>query len=200
MSKGERTKERILEQAAGVFNRQGYFGASLSDIMEATGLEKGGIYNHFESKDDLALQAYDYAVALVNDQFTEALKGKRHAIDRLQAITEVYRGMPQGVPVPGGCPVLNTAIEADDAHPVLRQKAQATMNEWQSVVRRVVARGIERGEVRSDVSPEEVATLLIATLEGAIMMSKLYGNSVHMDRAVDHLNHYFETSLRAGSK
>ncbi len=199
MSKGERTKERILERAAGVFNRQGYFGASLADIMEATGLEKGGIYNHFASKDDLALQAYDYAVGLVNDLFSEALKGKRNAIDRLRAIAGVYRGMPQGVPVAGGCPVLNTAIEADDAHPILRQKAQATMDEWQAVVRRVVARGIERGEVRADVDPDEVATLLIATLEGAIMMSKLYGDAAHMDRAVDHLEWYFETSLRMDS-
>ena len=58
MSKGEQTKELILSQAAVVFNRQGYFGARLDDIMRATGLEKGGIYNHFASKDDLALQAF----------------------------------------------------------------------------------------------------------------------------------------------
>ena len=56
MSKGEQTRERILARSAQLFNRQGYFGSSLADIMRETGLEKGGIYNHFSSKEQLASQ------------------------------------------------------------------------------------------------------------------------------------------------
>ena len=59
MSKGDDTKERIIEQTAPLFNQMGFFGSSLSDIMQATGLKKGGIYNHFGSKEQLALEAYD---------------------------------------------------------------------------------------------------------------------------------------------
>ena len=62
-TKGERTRQRIVELAAPVFNRQGYAGASLRDLIGATGLEKGGIYNHFGSKEQLALEAYDYALS-----------------------------------------------------------------------------------------------------------------------------------------
>src|ERR1051325_7946682 len=101
----------ILQRAAEVFNRKGYYGASMADIMEATGMEKGGIYRHFDSKDDLALQAFDFAVSLVQQEFVTALKDKRNAIDRLRAIVGVYRAMPDGMPLAGGCPVLNTAIE-----------------------------------------------------------------------------------------
>jgi AcrR family transcriptional regulator len=56
MSKGEETKAKILHQAAELFNQQGYAGSSISDIMRVTGLQKGGIYNHFSSKDELALK------------------------------------------------------------------------------------------------------------------------------------------------
>src|SRR5687768_18214815 len=115
MSKGEQTREMILQQAAPVFNQRGYFGASLADIMAATGLEKGGIYNHFASKDDLALHAFDYAVGLVEREFEEALQNKPNTVDRLLALVNVFRRLTQGSPVPGGCPVLNTAVEADDA-------------------------------------------------------------------------------------
>ncbi len=61
MSKGEATRQRIIALAAPLFNQHGYNGCSLNDIMEATGLEKGGIYRHFESKEELAAEAFDFA-------------------------------------------------------------------------------------------------------------------------------------------
>ncbi|MCI0398404.1 MAG: TetR/AcrR family transcriptional regulator [Chloroflexi bacterium] len=195
-TKGEQTKEMILHKAAEVFNRQGYFGASLSDIMAATGLEKGGIYNHFANKDDLALQAYDYAVGLVEQAFTAALQNKRQAIDRLLALANVFRDMPKGFPVPGGCPVHNTAVKADEAHPLLRDRARQTMTEWHNVIRRIVQRGIERGEVRPEINPDALATLFIATLEGAIMLTRLYDDPVYMNQALDHLANHLETTVR----
>jgi len=70
MSKGEQTRTMILERTAQLFSCKGYFGSSLSDIMEATGLEKGGIYNHFTSKEQLALEAFDYAFEMVQQRIS----------------------------------------------------------------------------------------------------------------------------------
>ena len=79
MTKGTDTKEAILQQAAQLFNRRGFFGAALSDVMDVTGLEKGGIYNHFKSKEDLALQAFDYAIGLLREEFGNSVKiGRAH--------------------------------------------------------------------------------------------------------------------------
>lgn len=196
MTKGAQTRERILKQAAQVFNRQGYFGTSLSDIMKATELEKGGLYNHFESKEDLALKAFDYTVDLVRQEFASAIEGRSNAIDRLRAIVEVFRRMSEGFPVLGGCPVFNTAVEADDAHPELRERARRAMSEWHAFLRRVIARGIEKGEIKPAVASDALATLMIATLEGAVVLSKLYGDAAHMNRAVHYLIDYLETSVR----
>ena len=196
MSKGTQTRERILERAAQLFSRQGYFGSSLVDIMHETGLEKGGIYNHFSSKEQLALEAFDYAYGLVQQRVQFALHDKKHAIERLLALIEVFKSIAEDPPVDGGCPILNTAIEADDAHPALKARAASAMDDWRDTFQRIIAKGIAKQEVRPDVNADVVATLFISMLEGAVMLSKLYDDTIHMQRAADHLTHYVETSIR----
>ncbi len=195
MSKGTQTRERILERAAQLFSRQGYFGSSLTDIMHETGLEKGGIYNHFSSKEQLALEAFDYAYGLVQERVQLALQDKKHASERLLALIEVFKSLVEDPPVEGGCPILNTAIEADDAQPALKARAASAMDDWRNTFHRIIAKGITKQEVHADVDADTVATLFIASLEGAIMLSKLYGDTIHMRRAANHLTWYVETSI-----
>jgi TetR/AcrR family transcriptional repressor of nem operon len=197
MSKGEETKERLLHQAAELFNKQGYSGSSLSDVMRATGLQKGGVYNHFESKEKLALEAFDYAADLVRKRFAQALEGKSNAIDRLLALVSVFRTYVNNPPVPGGCPVMNTAIECDDSNPALLERAQKAMDEMRGTIHRIVSKGIAKAEVRPNVDGDRVATLLIATFEGGLMLSKLYRDSVHARRIADYLVDYIEAEVKA---
>ncbi len=196
MGKGDRTREKIIEQAAELFNCQGYFGASMSDIMRVTGLNKGGIYNHFESKEKLAVESFDYAIDLVGRRMSLVIENATNAADKLLAIISVIGNLGEDKPLPGGCPLLNTAVESDDAHPVLRERARLAMTRWRNRIRRITNEGIKAGEINSSVDGDVLATILIATLEGAVMMSKLYDNPVHMRRAVGHLKQYIETSVR----
>lgn len=192
MAKAEETKARIVEQAAALFNQQGYAGSSMSDLMRVTGLKKGGIYNHFRSKDELALEAFDFAVQRIQQRFRGALKGKRHATERLLAILGIYERFLDDPPVKGGCPILNTAVESDDTHPALRHQTQLAMDAWRSLIERIVAKGKARSELHPAVDGQAVATVLIATLEGGIMLSKLYDDPAHLDRALNHLRVYVQ--------
>ncbi len=195
MSKGEQTRAMILARVAPLFNQQGYFGASLSAIMQETGLEKGGIYNHFKSKEQLALEAFDYAYAILDQRIRAALAGKKHALERLSAMLSYFQSWIDDPPIAGGCPILNTAIEADDAHPALRERARQAMDELCGTIQHILSKGIERGEIRSDVDADAWASVMIAMLEGAIMMSRLYQDSVHMRRAVEHMRGCIERDL-----
>ncbi|MBD2384459.1 TetR/AcrR family transcriptional regulator [Cylindrospermum sp. FACHB-282] len=195
MSKGEETKTKILQQAAELFNQQGYAGSSISDIMRVTGLQKGGIYNHFKNKDELALQAFQFAVSSVSQHTKAVLRNKRHAIERLLGIIDVFRSFVDNPPIKGGCPLLNTAVESDDTHPALRELAQQAMNSWRHLICLIINKGIDQGEIRPDVDADQLATIIIATLEGAMMMSKLYGDTIHIERAANHLNEYIKTHL-----
>jgi TetR/AcrR family transcriptional regulator, transcriptional repressor for nem operon len=195
MRKGERTRQMIVERAAPVFNMHGYFGASMSDLIRETRIGKGGIYNHFESKEALAVEAFEFAVELVRERFRKSLAGQERAADRLLAIVAVFRSLIDDPPLPGGCPVLNTAIEADDTNPPLRDRAKQVMDEWQELIIRVARKGIRTGELRPEIDPEALATVVTATLEGAVMLSKLYSNPIHMGRAVDHLTAHIRSLL-----
>ncbi len=181
-SKGERTREQVIEHAAALFNQLGYANASIADVMQATGLQKGGIYRHFESKQALALEAFDFAIRSLGERFDQALEGKQHAADKLQALVSVYARLPSDPPVPGGCPLLNAAVESDDSDPVLRKRVQKVMRDWQSFVRRIISAGTKCGELRRSLDADEFATTLIAALEGGIMMSKLLGSDAPMQR------------------
>ncbi len=199
MSKGDDTKAMIIEKAAALFNQQGYAGSSMSDIMQVTRLQKGGIYNHFRSKDDLALQAFDYAVSQIQKRYREAWASKQHAVERLQAIVDVFRiyiNNPENPIIKGGCPLLNTAIESDDAHPALKARAQQAMDSWRLLFRRIIEKGLKKGEVNPNIDADEVASIMISLLEGSIMMSKLNDDSIHLERAIKHLTNYINTHLK----
>jgi TetR/AcrR family transcriptional regulator, transcriptional repressor for nem operon len=197
MRNGEITRENILRQAASLFNRHGFAGSSMADIMEATGLQKGGIYRHFESKEALALEAFDFAVAIMGRRFAEAVEGTRHAVDRLDAIIGVFAELHDDPPVPGGCPVMNAGIENDDGNPALRDRARLAMEGLRALILRTVDGGLRRGEIRPGTDGEELATVIVGTMEGAVALAKLFDDGSHVRLAAAHLRRYLEASVRA---
>lgn len=192
MRKGEITKEYIIKQSAELFNQQGFFGSSISDIMRVTGLRKGGIYNHFASKDQLALEAFEYAISVLSQKYAEAIKGKRSAAEQLVSVVSIYKNIIENPPLKGGCPLLNTAIESDDAHPALREKAQEAMDQFIRFLRMIIDRGMRRGELSSAVDSESAAIFITSAMEGGVMMSKLYGDSRYMQQTIEHISDYVE--------
>ena len=196
-SKGERTRQRIVELAAPVFNRQGYIGASLRDLVDATGLEKGGIYNHFGSKEQLALEAYDYAMSRITDHLARSQEGASDAPDRLVRMIRAFGMTARKPAIEGGCPIMNTAIEADDTHPDLRDRARESMTLWHRLVGRIVKDGKAEGTLRDDIDPYALASTITGSLEGALMLARLYDDPSHMDHMVDHLVAHVDTLRRA---
>ena len=197
MGKGTETRERIIARAAEIFNVDGYAGTAISDIMRATGLEKGGIYRHFSSKDALALAAFDYAAGQVRQRVAASLAGSPTAVATLLGFVAVFRSYAHNPPVVGGCPILNTAIESDDTNPALARRAAAVIDEWRSLIRTTVVQGIARGEIRSEIDGDALALLMIATLEGAVMLARLLRDAAPLEQAANHLCNHIEQSVRA---
>ena len=110
---------------------------------------------------------------------------------------EVFQELYDNPQLPGGCPVFNTAVEADDANPILREKAQAAMNDVLNMLQRITDKGIARGEIKPDVDSLAVATIITSTLEGSLVMSRLYKDDRYLKVAAEHLRQYIETSVRA---
>lgn len=180
MRKGQITKEHIIRESAGLFNTKGYTGASLSEIIERCGIRKGGIYNHFENKDEIALAAFDYSFSQILSFLTKALENASNSKESLLAICNVYIDLVENDSLEGGCPILNTAIESDDGHPFLKEKAQQAMKTFIGKLTMIIQKGIENKEFREDINTEEASTYIIAVIEGGVMLSKLFDDSKYI--------------------
>lgn len=195
-TKGERTRAEIIRKSAALMNRQGFLAAPLSAVIEATGIQKGGLYRHFASREELAHEAFDFAVGQVRDRLLAAIEGRTDACDRLLALLASYDGDTLELPLPGGCPIMNSAIESDHADPALRQRARDAMSAWHTLLLRIVLAGLRDGQIRRGVSPQEVASIFIASIEGAVMLTQLHGDASHWHAVRRHLAAYVEHELR----
>ena len=198
MRKGEQTRQEIIRKAAPIFNQRGYDGAALSDLMRATGLEKGGIYRHFSSKEALAAEAFDYAWRETFDSRIQDLNTISNSVDRLKRLVANFverRGV-----IPGGCPLLNTAIDTDDGNSVLRERARKALRGWSSYLSSMVSAGIKAREIRPQIDAKKLATLIISSLEGAVMVYRLERNEEALRAVRGHLDSYLETEVRVPSK
>jgi TetR/AcrR family transcriptional repressor of nem operon len=195
--RGEATRRRIVEQSASAFNRHGYAGTSMSELMAVTGLEKGGLYRHFETKQDLAAAAFDYAWETVNEPRRRGLENCESSLDKLLLLVKNFVEQPPRT-LPGGCPLLNTAVDSDDGNPVLRGKARAALDQWRDAVAEIVRHGQQKGELRNDTEPATVAIIVIAGREGAVMMSRLEKTREPLLTIGKHLAGYLQT-LKAGA-
>jgi TetR/AcrR family transcriptional repressor of nem operon len=172
---------------------RGVAAASMSDVTAACELERGGVYNHFSSKDELSLAAFDYAAQLVRKRLVDAAEAERDPVRKIDAMIAVYRNVAQNPLLPGGCPLLNAAIEADDTNPPLRNRVRKAMSGWRTLLVRAVEEALAAKQL-APVDPEAFASIVIAALEGGIMLSSLYRDPTHMHAVVDHLRSWI-TSL-----
>jgi len=169
----------------------------MADLMEATGLEKGGIYRHFPSKEAVAAEAFDYAWEEAFQERVRDLGSISGSVDRLKHLIANF--VERRSSIPGGCPLLNTAVDSDDGNPVLRERARQALGNWQKLLISVINEGIQRREIRDGVDPHGLATLIISSLEGALMISRLERNRDALVAARSHLDSYLEKEIRAGS-
>jgi len=178
MNKGEMTRQRIIEEAAPIFNQRGYAGCSMQDVMEATGLEKGGLYRHFESKEELAAEAFRFALNRAFEVRRQGVDKIENRMERLRYVVKRFVEVPS--PMSGGCPLMNAAIDSDDGNPVLRELAKEGIAGWKGRLCEMVKEGIERGEIRKGTDSRRIANTMIAALEGGLMISRLEGNRTAM--------------------
>lgn len=160
MTKAEKTRNYIIEKTAPIFNMKGYAGTSLQDITAATGLTKGSIYGNFANKDEVALAAFDYNFNNNVLQIESAMRAQTTAKGKLLVYVSIYQNFITGTISLGGCPILNTATDADDTHPALREKALKAVLSWKKRIIKLVEEGIENKEIALDSNAEQIALYL----------------------------------------
>ena len=176
-SKGDATRARIIDRSARLFNARGYTATAISDVVDAAGIQTGGIYRHFRDKDALALAAFDHATRLYSELYQREVARASGAVAKLTALANAMASVADNPLIEGGCPLLNAAVETDDggaAHRSLRTRVRKSMRGLIDFVAKIISDGIAARELRRDTNAGEEAADMIALMEGSIMLSKLY--------------------------
>ena len=187
MRDAQHTRNTIIKESANLFNTQGYKATSISDITKATGLTKGAIYRHFESKSDLEQQALRSMAKLMFNELGSSIQSAPTFQLKMDAIFLFFSNYMKTPLYDGGCPLMNVSIETDDTNNVLRQQAYNMLAQLKASVQKLLENGVKNKQVRSDVNLPMYTTIVIATLEGGIMMSKLERNNTAINQTIAHL-------------
>jgi TetR/AcrR family transcriptional regulator, transcriptional repressor for nem operon len=196
MRKADDTKRYIIEKVAPVFNMHGYAGTSMSQLTDAIGLTKGALYGNFKNKDEIALAALEYNISRVSNEIANTIKPIKNTCDKLVAFAQFYIDAFDAVSQGGGCPILNAAVDSDNSELPLRDVVIRSLQVWMNSISTIIKKGIKSGEIREGVNPDAFATYFVSLIEGGIMLSKVTGSRIHLERNVSYLIGKINDELR----
>jgi TetR/AcrR family transcriptional repressor of nem operon len=167
----ERTRERLLQAGFQEVYRSGFQGAGVDSILAATNVTKGALYYHFGSKEALGYAIVEEIIAkLVRDRWLRPMLGNEQPIDILIGIVRRTPVRPEEVR--SGCPLLNLAQEMSPLDEQFRKRLERIFQAWQEGVATLLRKGQSQGTVRRDLNPDEIASFLIAMVEGYVSLAK----------------------------
>ena len=191
----EKTRQEIIEKSSPIFNQHGYAGTKMEMIIQATGFQKGGIYNHFDSKMDLARAVFKYNFSLLKASYTKDLQPSDTPKEQLLAFLNSFKTYLTNPPIKGGCPLLNMAVEADNTDETNRLLVKEALNEWKDLLEQILQLGIASGDFQKDMNVTQEAFFIIASIEGSIMLGQVKRSIGLMMGVAESLKSYVELRI-----
>ncbi len=183
MRNPELTRETILKEASNLFNIQGYKATSLSEICKASGLTKGAIYKNFIDKSELEKESLLYLCNQFLADMSTIISTAKSTELKIKGILGYFERYQTNPPFVGGCPLMNASIEVDDNNPALKLVVKKVMEIMHENLCKVLNNGIKHGEIKPDTDVSGFSSLLVSSLEGAVMMLKIMDDDKHLSAA-----------------
>jgi AcrR family transcriptional regulator len=184
MTKADRTRQYIVEKSAPVFNKRGFAGTSLGDITAATRLSKGALYGNFANKEEIAVAVFRHSMEKVREAFFKVVSHASSNRGKVEAFLDFYLEYVFNPPVPGGCPLMNSGVEADDHHVFLKE---AVAREGRVVLRyltKLLDDGKSEGDFERGTDSVALANLFFCAVEGAMVIARVTGSRYPMTAVV----------------
>jgi AcrR family transcriptional regulator len=177
-------KDRIIHEALRQFSSKGFMSTSISDILESAGASKGGLYNHFKSKEDLFLAALSEARKIWRQRNLAGLNHRERPLDKLKQILENYRDhyLADSENFPGGCVFVALAVELHDQQPHLAREVTEGFNRFKGMIKRLLDQEQAAGNLRNGVDTGMAAEIIFSGLLGACV-------SYTSDKSKENLDH-----------
>jgi TetR/AcrR family transcriptional repressor of nem operon len=193
-SKGALTRQEIIDASLQLFSVNGYFHTATSDILEATGLTKGGLYGHFASKEEIWEAAYERALEMWQQIVFDGVREIPQPIDRIVRTLENqlldYIG---GDVFKGGCFFLNELVELSGQAERMAERVLDGIRAYARLLTTWLTEARFAGLIRSDVDCEETAYFLLSVVNGAAAIYAAARDRAVLEGAVRHMRLHLES-------
>ena len=181
--RGRASRERIVERAAELFAERGVAATSLDEVLAAAGAGKSQLYHYFRGRDELV-------AAAVGLRCTQVLAGLTQALGAVASLAELELALAgfaheyeqMGLP---GCPIGSLATQVAEHNEDARLQTAAAFDAWEQLFAGALERMRDRGELRADASPAVLATALLASIEGGMVLSQTRKDPASLHIAVE---------------
>jgi len=187
-------KEKIVAESLKLFSLKGFLNTSISDILEAANTSKGGLYNHFESKESLFFAVLNEAKRIWREETLADLDQISKPVEKIKKLLENYRDryLKDRSNFPGGCIFVTLSVELDDQRPVLSRELNKGFAGLKAMLNRLLDQGKESGEVRKGVDTAAVTEMIFAGMLGASVIYGMEKSDACLDQAIGSLIEYLD--------
>jgi AcrR family transcriptional regulator len=187
-------KEKIIRESLKLFSLKGFLSTSIHDIMEETRVSKGGLYNHFKSKDDIFFAVLSEARKIWRQRNLAGLDQIEKPVAKVKKLLENYRDryLKDKKTFPGGCVFVALSVELDDQNPIFSQELNEGFVRLKAMIKRLLDQGKGSGELRADVNTEEVTEMIFSGMLGASVIYGTKKSSASLDNCISALVNYLD--------
>jgi len=196
-TKGIRTRRKIITESLQLFSVKGYFNTSVSDILTACGLTKGGLYGHFASKEDIWYAVYEEAVSIWKRIVFKGIRNNSDPLKRIEKFIENDMQDYLGTDVfEGGCFFLNMLVELSGQSASMSKQILRGFVRLSGLLRSWLQEADQKGMLREDLDLKEASNFIIISLNGAAALYISSRDKNILDQTIRQLRFYIEQLKR----
>jgi len=184
-SKGAQTRQRIVAAAADLILRQGVAATTLDDVRAEAGVSSSQIYHYFDNKESLVRAVVDYRTQTVVGEIHEPMLAAIEGIDGLRAWRDKIVSIQRDVGCRGGCPLGSLGSELAELDHVARHDVAVGYSRWETAIRSCLQRMHDRGQLVPAADPDQLATAMLAALQGGLLLAQVERNVRPLAAALD---------------
>jgi AcrR family transcriptional regulator len=188
-------KARIIQESLKLFSLKGFLSTSIQDIMKETSASKGGLYNHFKSKDEIFFAVLDEARKIWRQRNLAGMDQVEKPVAKVKKLLENYRDkyLKDKNTFPGGCIFVTLSVELDDQNPAFSKALNEGFVGLKGMIKRLLDQGKESGELRPDVSTGAVTEMIFSGMLGASVIYGTEKSSSTLDQCINALIEYLDS-------
>ena len=198
-SKGELTRQHIIEKSMQLFSVQGYFNTSIAGIVKATGLTKGGLYGHFRNKQEIWYAVYDECVRIWKGIVFQGVRDISDPLARIEQVIEnSLKNYLGGEVFEGGCFLFNSLVELAGQSSAMSDHVLKGFRNFSALLRQWLEEAQQQGRLRDGLNLDEIADFLVISLNGAAPLYAASRDHAVWRHTLAQLHYYIMSLRKAG--